>query len=125
MVVSPKKCAWEMSNHPKIGRRSDPTYYAELDLIAVLRRIAEANSNDYFGTEHFLKPVKRRWALFASKESILALSSYRLNTTQIRFIQNPLAEKIYSLYKEETFARFAREDEDTMIVEYCNNHLPL
>ena len=59
----------------KIGRRSDPTYYAELDLIAVLRRIAEAKSNDYFGTEHFLRPVKRRWALFASKKSILALSS--------------------------------------------------
>ncbi|CAG5099147.1 Oidioi.mRNA.OKI2018_I69.XSR.g16294.t1.cds [Oikopleura dioica] len=90
----PRYTSWQ------IGRRTDPAYYAELDLISVLRRIAEARSDDYFGSEHFLKPVKR-------------------------FIQNPLAEKIYSLYKEETFARFAREEEDTMIVEYCNKHFPL
>ena len=48
----------------KIGRRTDPAYYAELDLISVLRRIAEAKSDDYFGSEHFLKPVKRKWVLY-------------------------------------------------------------
>jgi len=73
-------------------RNRNKRYFAELDLMAVLRRIATAKHDDYFSSESFLRPVKR-------------------------FLDNPLAEKILCLYKEETLARYAREDE--MIVEYC------
>ncbi|CBY10557.1 unnamed protein product [Oikopleura dioica] len=79
-------------------RNRNKYYIAELDLMAVLRRIASAKHHDYFSSESFLRPVKR-------------------------FLDNPLAEKILCLYKEETLARYSTEDE--MIVEYCTKQSSL